>query len=221
MTAPGTRTRVRIRRTSRASYVASLALLVLGGALVVIAYGRQWVAAELSDPGLPVAHVSFRGRDLYPLGPAAGLLGLGSCLAVMATGRRPRVGIGVVAVAAGLLGAGMAIRFVTDETAVATAAVKNTEEWNPAVTISLDFSPWWPLALAGGLAICAGGILILTSSRSWPVMSARYQRHPSRSNGAAARPGGAGPQRSDVPGRQAWDALDRGEDPTASPDLPQ
>jgi hypothetical protein len=58
----------------------------------------------------------------------------------------------------------------------------------------------WPLACtAGGLLLAAGGALTAARGRLWPSLGARYER--------AARPAGDGPT-------AAWDALDRGEDPT-------
>lgn len=63
----------------------------------------------------------------------------------------------------------------------------------------------WPvLAALGGVATVAGGVLAALYGHRWPVMGARYERRP------ADQPRGADPTRS------AWDALDRGEDPTVT-----
>ncbi|MDQ7904574.1 Trp biosynthesis-associated membrane protein [Phytohabitans sp. ZYX-F-186] len=60
----------------------------------------------------------------------------------------------------------------------------------------------WALAcVAGGLALAAGGALTALRGPSWPGLGTRYER--------AAR------RRGDRP-TDAWDALDRGEDPTLS-----
>lgn len=68
---------------------------------------------------------------------------------------------------------------------------------------------WWPLVvLAGLLAACCGAVVAL-KGRSWPTMGSEYERSDSLA--------GAG-QRTPA---QAWDALDRGLDPTIDSDLTQ
>jgi hypothetical protein len=63
--------------------------------------------------------------------------------------------------------------------------------------------PVWPLACAcGGVAVLAGGVLAARHGHLWSAMSARYERRP------------AAPVEVET-GRDLWDALDRGEDPTA------
>jgi hypothetical protein len=62
----------------------------------------------------------------------------------------------------------------------------------------------WPVACGlGGLALLAGGGLAAARGARWPALGARYERR---------TPGPIGP--STV---AAWDALDRGEDPTDRP----
>jgi hypothetical protein len=68
--------------------------------------------------------------------------------------------------------------------------------------ITGDANLGWPaVAALGGLALTAGGALALVRGRRWPAMGARYERRPpaERSDGTV----------------RAWEALDRGEDPTA------
>jgi uncharacterized membrane protein (TIGR02234 family) len=79
----------------------------------------------------------------------------------------------------------------------------------PATAVAATVSPAWPLlATAGGLALLAAGAGALLRSRRWPAMSARY-------DAPAATPAAA-PQPAAAPAPNAvWDALDRGQDPTA------
>ena len=57
----------------------------------------------------------------------------------------------------------------------------------------------WPVVTGtGGLLVSAGGLLAAARGRSWPTLGARY-------DASATRP---------VAAADAWDALDRGEDPT-------
>jgi uncharacterized membrane protein (TIGR02234 family) len=69
----------------------------------------------------------------------------------------------------------------------------------------------WPLVcVLGGLLIVLGGLSAARYGHRWPAMGARYERR----GAADARPAGTeADQRVDT--RAAWDALDRGDDPTA------
>jgi hypothetical protein len=63
-------------------------------------------------------------------------------------------------------------------------------------------NPGWPvLSVLGGLAVAAAGAAAVTRGQSWPAMGARYERPATRSDERPAP-------------TSAWDALDRGEDPT-------
>jgi hypothetical protein len=73
---------------------------------------------------------------------------------------------------------------------------------------------WGALMLGACVVAAAVGVLALVRGGSWPRMSDRYGRsavtdRPVTGRDAAARP------------REAWAALDRGEDPTLDPDAPQ
>ncbi|MDQ6874050.1 MAG: Trp biosynthesis-associated membrane protein [Actinomycetota bacterium] len=65
-----------------------------------------------------------------------------------------------------------------------------------------DSTPGWPiLTMAGGLLVAGAGALTMARGRAWPALGARYDAP------VDPRP----PAESD-----AWDALDRGEDPTTA-----
>ena len=66
----------------------------------------------------------------------------------------------------------------------------------------------WPaLAGLGGLVVAGAGVAAVARGRGWPALGARYQR-PLPAEPAPAEPS---PDRPEL----LWDALDRGEDPTA------
>jgi hypothetical protein len=68
-----------------------------------------------------------------------------------------------------------------------------------AATAHDDVRPAWPvLCVVGGAVVAAVGVAAVVSGRRWPAMGGRYER-------AATRPADT----------SVWDALDRGEDPTA------
>jgi len=66
-------------------------------------------------------------------------------------------------------------------------------------------SAWSYVALLGGLLLALGGALAAVRGRRWAALSGRYDAPAAREERPVARPEVA-----------AWDALDRGEDPTAA-----
>ncbi|UOY02846.1 Trp biosynthesis-associated membrane protein [Blastococcus sp. PRF04-17] len=75
--------------------------------------------------------------------------------------------------------------------------------------VDLATVPSWPtLAVGAGVLAVGAGVLVVLRGRRWPAMGRRYERTP------AGAPAPA--RRSDEDRAQdAWQALDRGEDPTA------
>jgi hypothetical protein len=71
------------------------------------------------------------------------------------------------------------------------------------VGVGVDESRWAPVA--GGVMVAVGALVITLRAGRWPAPRDRFDR-------PAGPAGPAGP--ADGP-RDAWDALDRGEDPTA------
>lgn len=62
----------------------------------------------------------------------------------------------------------------------------------------------WPvLTMAAAAVVTAAGAVTIRYSDTWPEMGARYERPQ------------AGPSAPKAPQTELWDALDRGEDPTA------
>ncbi|MEE6260716.1 Trp biosynthesis-associated membrane protein [Plantactinospora sonchi] len=175
-------------------------LCLLGAGLAVFASTRTWAVELTARPApLPAIRTVRTGGDLLPWLPALALVGLAAAGAVLATrglGRR-LVGVLLTLVGAGLLAGGVYGGF-----GLAPGGI----------------SVGWPVLCAlGGLLTAAAGVVTAVRGAGWPVMGARYER---------SRPGG-GPAKADrtpetadrVEGRRttaAWDALDRGEDPTVS-----
>ncbi|MDG4788706.1 Trp biosynthesis-associated membrane protein [Micromonospora sp. WMMD1102] len=170
-------------------------LCLLGAGLAVLAATRTWSVELTARPApLPPDRTARTGGDLLPWLPALALVGLAGAGALLGTrgiGRR-LVG-GLLA----LLGAGL----------VAGAGYAGFGTGG-------EVAAGWPLLCAlGGLLAGAAGVLAVLRGAGWPVMGARYDR---------ARPAGAGRVATAPDGRvdagrttAAWDALDRGEDPTA------
>ncbi|MBQ0903316.1 Trp biosynthesis-associated membrane protein [Micromonospora sp. U21] len=173
-------------------------LLCLAGAgLALWASTRSWsVELTVRPAPLPPVRDARSGAALLPWLPALALVTLAGGGAVLATRGRLRRLLGVLL---GLLGlavaAGGGYGLVTDIDGVV--------------------SRQWPaLCLLGGLLAAAGGGWTALRGGGWPAMGARYER-PALTSPPSAPPeaGPAGP----MAGRrttEAWDALDRGEDPT-------
>ncbi|MDA8436968.1 MAG: Trp biosynthesis-associated membrane protein [Actinomycetales bacterium] len=201
---------------SRRGYAVALVLLVAGGALLLLAYGRVWVSVTVSDAGLPALHVDLTGHDLQPEGTAAALVALAGVAALVATRRVGRLVSGAVLLVVGLLVAARTVQFGLTRSArpgygdtIASIVAERTGVDLPQVAATA--SPWWLAGLLGALLVAAGGAVTLLRGPAWPEMGRRYERAdaPAADDTRAARP----PE-------SAWDQLDRGVDPTQHPSPP-
>jgi uncharacterized membrane protein (TIGR02234 family) len=182
---------------------------VVAGGLALSAGGQAWatVVVERREPLPPVSGV-LEGVDAAPLVPAAGLVLLAAAVVLLAVRGVARVVVGLLVGGAGGVLAWSALRTLIGGPDPAAAEL-------PAIVgsslsgVSTELSPAWPLlaALAGVLAIAVGGLVVLRG-RAWPGLGSRYER-------TAAAPRSAPVPRTDEERAQlAWNALDRGEDPT-------
>ncbi|MGK5672217.1 Trp biosynthesis-associated membrane protein [Micromonospora sp. URMC 106] len=172
-------------------------LCVAGAGLALWASTRTWAVELTARPTpLPPLRDTRTGTDLLPWLPALALVGLAGGGAVLATRGRARRLLGGLLAALG-------------------AAVAAGGGYGLVAAFDGELSRQWPaLCLVGGVLAVAGGLLTALRGRRWPAMGARYER-PARGAGA--------PVARDADGRvtgrrttEAWDALDRGEDPTVS-----
>jgi uncharacterized membrane protein (TIGR02234 family) len=175
-------------------------LLCLAGAgLALFAATRTWAVEVTPRPGvLPDLREARTGADAVGWLPAlavAELAGAGALLATRGVARRMLGAVLVLAGAGMVAGAAYGLATVDRGAAGGSAAA-------------------WPvLCLVGGLVAAAGGALTLARGHTWPAMGTRYERT-GTGTGTVDRPGAADPQAGPAATRQAWDALDRGEDPT-------
>ncbi|MGR6321068.1 Trp biosynthesis-associated membrane protein [Micromonospora soli] len=169
-------------------------LLCLAGAgLALWAVTRTWSVELTARGSLPPARHARTGVDLLPWVSALALVGLAGGGAVLATRGRVRRLLG------GLL-------------ALVGLAVAAGGGYGLTGSFEGGVSRQWPaLVLAGGLVAAVGGALTAVRGAGWPAMGARYER-PARS----AAPPGADRPAVERGTRDAWEALDRGEDPTVS-----
>ncbi|MEV0899379.1 Trp biosynthesis-associated membrane protein [Actinoplanes sp. NPDC049802] len=173
--------------TRRGPLAAVLACLA-GAGLALYAVTRVWAVAVERRPGLSDLRTEQTGADTQPwlIGLAVvALAGTGALLATRGVARR-LLGVLLMTAAAGIVTGAVLARVTLDPGAAGQAG-------------------WiWPvLCAAGGVAVGVGGLLAARHGHRWPAMSARYERR-------------SPTETESVDGtRELWDALDRGDDPTA------
>ena len=215
--------------TARAARERGLALLgcAVAAALVLLADGRGWatVVARTSIGGSTFAQhrSSLTGGQLAPVAAALGWVGLAAVVAVPAARGRLRSLLGALLAMAGVAIA-VASLSATGHAAVLRAA---RSQAGTAVTgaesTTVSVSAWPVVAAVAGILLALAGLLVAARGAAWTSMSARYESPAARrdaaepadpaaagSAGEGGPPGAAPP----APGVAAWDALDRGEDPT-------
>ncbi|WP_435820031.1 Trp biosynthesis-associated membrane protein [Micromonospora purpureochromogenes] len=193
--APGTPAETGTPAASGRRELTYAVLLCLAGAgLAFWAATRTWSVEVTPRGSLPSARQGRTGADLLPWLSALALVGLAGGGAVLATRGRVRRLLG------GLL-------------ALLGAAVAAGGGYGLVAAFDGEVSRHWPaLCLLGGVLAALGGALTAARGQRWPAMGARYERHP----GAEAPAGADGRPATERGTREAWDALDRGEDPTVS-----
>ena len=180
------------------------ALLCLVGAfLVLVATTNAW--AQVAVPGtglLPGRDVDVTGSELVPGVRALGLVALAGVVAIPATKRWGRTAVGLVLA---LVGAGVvaAVLGVTSDIVTAAQDTDVVREAGGAEGESTRRTVWPYACLLGGLAILAAGLFVAVRGRRWAALGRRYDAPATQ----AAEP---------APERDLWEALDRGDDPTAA-----
>ena len=190
---------------ARREFGLALAAGAAGAGLVLLAMAQPWARASLvTATPLPANHITVTGRELTPAAAALAIVALACLAAVIATRGLVRRAIGALLAAAGAFIAAGAAAAVRQAHVAATAAAHSLGPLS-GTRPELSAFPWWAAAAAGGLVIVTVGALTMWRGTRWPAMSSRYER-----------PGG--PARLGNDPATAWDALDRGADPTLRDD---
>ncbi len=164
----------------------AIVLCVTGAALALYAATRTWMVEVTARPApLPDLHTAHDGPAWVAPIAVVGLAAAGAVLATRAAARR--VAGGLLALIGGGIAAG-----------------------GGQGVVLADSRLWPALCLVGGLAVAVAGGLTAALGQAWPAMGARYERG---RDATSDRPVPAARDGS-VASTQAWDALDRGEDPT-------
>ena len=188
-----------------APLILALLLTAGGAALTLAAVGRPWAHAV-------VALGPFRfeaaplGRDATGLPAALALVALAGVVAILATRGAGRTIVGALLILAGAGITASVVYAATDRSALEELAAR-AASLASAAGVRIEITAWPWLTAGGGLLIAAAGLLTVVRGRSWPGMGNRYEA-PRRADG-----GGTGTPSGTAGGM--WEALDRGQDPTA------
>jgi hypothetical protein len=161
----------------------------------LFAASRSWSVDLMARPApLPPATVSRSGSSYVPALTALALVALAAAGATVATRGRGRILVGLLQTVVGL--------------ALVTASVIALPQ------VSGSGAAWAVACAVAGLVVIAAGALVLRRGRTWPSLGTRYERAAGRRS-----PRGGDTTRAERSGNadsEVWDAIDRGEDPTAS-----
>jgi hypothetical protein len=159
-----------------------------GAGLALFAVTRSWAVDVTTRPApLPELRTTRSGTSVAPWVWPLALVALAGVGALPATRRTGRLAVGVLLCVVGVAVAAGGLVGLTTVDGVRVA---------------------WPLlcVLAGGL-VAGCGALAAGRGHRWPAMGTRYERR--------AEPAPRTPATGRVPDKELWEALDRGEDPTA------
>jgi hypothetical protein len=186
------------QRQARGEVTITVLVLAGGGALGLAATSQQW--AEVSgNNGLAEVTLAVTGRDLLPFASAVSLLALAGVVAVPALR-----GIGRFVTGTALAFAGIGTALASYGVALEPAGRVDAWAAESGVTISqIETANLWALwGAAAGLLIAAAGVVVAVRGPRWPTLGRRYER-------------GVQLEEPGPTSQHAWDALDRGDDPTA------
>jgi uncharacterized membrane protein (TIGR02234 family) len=190
--------------SNRQSLTLALVTGAAGAGMVLLAAQQRWARVSFAPPPpLPASTVTVTGQELVPAAGALGLAALACLAAILATRGLARRGVGVLLAVGGAV-AGVAAAAAVRARHVAAAAATHSFGPGPktgtAPHVVLAAFPWWAVAVAGGGMIVAAGLAAAWRGPRWPGMSSRYER--------------ASVDRTERRDDTAWEALDRGSDPT-------
>ena len=186
---------------------AALALLgcLLGATLTLFAASRPWADGQAVQGSLR-APFEVSGGSLAPAVPALALAAMAGALAVLASRGVVRVVVGAVVLLCGLAVVTLSVTGL--DPASSTLANRAGDALGTATATADGGGTAWPwLALVGGLLIMGAGAAAAWHGRTWPAMSARYEKPAGRTPVAERTIDGDG-------ALEQWRAMDRGEDPT-------
>ena len=197
--------------TPRRELQLAVGLCLVGSLAVLVGLGPTWLTYRTGGATTATVVHEVAGATVSPATRALGLLGLAGVLALAATRSWGRVLVGVLVAFAGAGVVVSVLVFLTRDVDLLVAADCSRL---PSGCLALKGYPdgpamgdrraaWTLVPLAGGAVMAAAGLLVAARGRRWAAMGASYEA-----------PGAAAPS-APATDKQVWDALDRGDDPTA------
>lgn len=161
-------------------------------ALLVTAVGAVLVLATAAQPRWTVAGATVSGGGA-PAASALALVALAGVGLLFLLRGWARSVLGLL-----LLAAGIAVVLVDVSVGASAAGWFDYAPLGADRPRTMQRSSWFWLTAGGGALVAVGGALVAGYGRRWPSARRDY----------------AAPAGTDVPRRDPWTALDRGEDPT-------
>lgn len=176
----------------RSRLLVAASVVVAGALLVLLAASQQWGS---------LGRTTVTGRQVSAALPALALALLSLAVSVAATRGLLRRFVAAVGVAVATVDVVVAIR-ARDDIAKSVADRAFAGVSGSVVSSVPHTNGWWVVAVAGGVVAALAFSAVAIAGARWQGMGARYD-----APRAAAR--------AKDPSVAAWEALDRGDDPTA------
>lgn len=200
----------RVRRL----YGPTLVVGLLGAVGAVVGSARSWASATASVRGLPTIQASVSGSTLEPAAGALAVVVLAGFGAVIATRGWVRRGLGMLLMLASLVIVVQALRPGGVQHALRDGLA--AKGWTGG-GYATSTSGWRWLVVLCALATTVAGAATGWLGGRWAVMGSRYDApEGARAGRRRPREDGADLRETDV-----WQAIDRGDDPTAPATRPR
>ncbi len=237
---PGGRARALWPGSPRRELTMTLLLGAIGAGIIFLATRQTWAQVHTVLPRpLPDSRVSVTGAALVPYADALVVAGLATLAAVLASRRllRRLAGVLLAAIGAGLAVSAFTLSAAGAESAVSSAVSPETaaagsvmdgsgtatntapDVAGTATHVLFSAAGWQALVVTGALLMIAAGLLVAWRASRMAVMSSRYDAPVRGTARRDAAPAEAGPQpaaASAADSASIWEALSRGDDPTAA-----
>jgi uncharacterized membrane protein (TIGR02234 family) len=181
----------------RVALVRAVVVTAVGALLVLLASGREWARTTVAVPAGPRATVTATGHAVEAALPALGIALLALAGAIIAGRGVIRRIVGVVTA----LAAAAAVAVAIAGRGHVSKTLTGREPGGLGIAVHATANGWWLVAAIGAALALVAGVLTALRGPSWAAMGAKYEAQ-------------AADRRPVTPAVDAWDALDRGEDPT-------
>jgi uncharacterized membrane protein (TIGR02234 family) len=181
--------------------------------LLLASLARVWVSVSYEE-SVTIAQLTrdLTGSELAPGAQAAAYVALAGVAAIVAVRGWWRVLVGVLVAGAGVAAVAALLPLasggeVRDRFLHHFGDCANGGCGISGPLPSFHAASWLWVAVLGAVLVILAGVMTVMRGRRWPGLSSRYDRQPETD----PVPVPEGP----VTDKGAWDALDRGDDPTA------